>query len=175
MTTTVRNALLEANGSGQLRFFDTHGATITGLPQLGDFSKQLDEQITSMLDVSLSDIIAGAWKKLPALRECLQAPPGETRLVTLSEHSIESKHRPQLVIRWPGGERAIEFELKLSLQLEALHLHIRSRRIIGASAGQWSAAAAFRCTDPDVMLLNKQTQKYPLAGSVDFAAGIPLD
>ena len=136
----------------------------------------LADAICESLDVKLLDILAGTWAKVAELQAHLDPerhPPGETSLVTLADHKLRSVHHPTVEVLLRDAVIAqLEFDIELSLSLEAVALKIRNGEIIGIGSGNCFGRGVLKLADRT--LVDKRTPKYPIPGSWKFKEGIPI-
>lgn len=134
------------------------------------------DQLPEMLDISLRDILAGAWNKHKALLKYLdrnQYPPGQTVQVPLAKHVVNSEHRPSINVLVNGAPIGrVEFKVTVTLLLEGIVLSIRDGRIIGATTGKCKGKGAVRCENQ--LIMEKAPESFPLPRSIDLGSGVPI-
>jgi hypothetical protein len=84
---------------------------------------ELVERIRAVLDVPVSDILAGAWGRsleLLQYRDPERYPPEKVSIVPLAEHTVDSRHQPVVEVEVSGVAPApITLRLKLDVRLKA--------------------------------------------------------
>jgi hypothetical protein len=137
----------------------------------------LAQKVGDMLDIRISDVLVGAWKKIAEVKKYadpLKYPPDEVYEVELFEHEVSSEHKPRIEIRMdnPPVRKDLEFTVTVSLTLKAFKLRIKGGRVLKILAGtcQGKGSIAFLGQD----LLKKSLEPVELPGSFDLGEGIPL-
>jgi hypothetical protein len=93
--------------------------------------------------------------------------------VPLAPHTVASKHRP--FIELALGEKAIgalEFEVELSVKLEAAVLTIRDGKFREIATGEAEVEASLSCEGST--LVKRELGDYKLPGRISFGEGIPI-
>ncbi|HLY07638.1 MAG TPA: hypothetical protein VKR31_17965 [Rhizomicrobium sp.] len=154
-------------------------ASLTGAPDLvrNFATESLSDALRSVLNVPLIDVLAAAWKTRHDLRQyCDQTkyPPGEVSNYVLAGHVISSTHRPRFQVLFDGAPCGpdIEFDVDLSLTVEAACLEIVNARITKATTGTIQGSGQIRCAG--ATLVERQTKKVDIPGKFSFGEGIPL-
>ena len=90
--------------------------------------KEIAVKLQEVLGIKLDKVLAPGWQKMKSLQEYRDPsrhPPGESALVPLVEHTIESHHRPHLDIVVRDAKLAsINLEVDLELLLEGVMLKV---------------------------------------------------
>jgi hypothetical protein len=139
---------------------------------LGEAAKRFAE----LLEVSLVDIMAGAWYKYAALVQYTDRrkhPPEESILVELGKHSIDSAHSPRLEVL--VGDRTVvrlKLDVKLSMEIKSAILRIQNGRIKEIRAGEVRAEGKVKFGD--VVLAERKSSAVRLPGSIDLGDGIEI-
>jgi len=148
-----------------------------GIPGLWESTRaEISRNIEAVLNVSLLDVLRGAWNKTQELaryRDREKYPPDKTYIAPLAEHTIRSRHRPHLEIRinqQPAGR--IDFEVLLEMALKGLRLHIRDGRIRKVDTGECRAKAKLHCEG--FLLAQQEWKKLEIPGSIDLDDGIEI-
>lgn len=146
------------------------GAQARDLPREGmrEASGQFDACVGQILDLPLADVLGAAWSKIGEIRECLEsscASPSEYFTAALFDHEIKSIHRPRIKIYYGKALMAnVEFEIELSLRLEAVKLLIRNGRIEELQTGSCSGTGELKWRD--VSLAKGSTRELDLPGKI---------
>ena len=106
---------------------EVKGIKTAAMPDIG-------AKIAELLEVPIPDILLASWKKTDAIRELLEESrktPDAVMNLVLSEHTINSQHRPHIEIRI----KKLEFTLKLLFKLKGCILRIQNGAIRDMVAG----------------------------------------
>jgi hypothetical protein len=134
------------------------------------------EKIDEIFDVSLVDILSGAWLGYQQIRDCADPdkhPPDETIRLKLTPHEIKSTHRPEIEVRI--GELppfTIPFEIELKLSLSGPLLVIREAKIRAIDIGTCRASGAVKCNGKT--LFERKTREIELPGQIMLGSGISI-
>lgn len=139
-------------------------------------SQEVFEQLKTLLDVDLGQIILSSWERYRLLskygdREAY--PPEETILVPMIEHKIQSTHRPSveiLINEAPVGR--LDFDIRLTLKLEGVVLKVRDGRVREIRAGSCRGSGTLRCGD--ILIKEQKTRKFDLPGRIDLGEGFAI-
>ena len=146
--------------------------------------KELLQKVGDVLDIGLDRILAGALEKYESLQEYRdpeQHPPGETALVPLADHLVESEHHPHvdLVIRdFVIG--SLNLDVNLTLEIRGLVLKIRDGRILEVCSGSCSGRGSLvgsvksKAGDREFTRLERETPEFQLPGTVDLGEGVEI-
>jgi hypothetical protein len=131
----------EALMEGFKRSKSAEWATLGAL-QHAQIEAAVKDQVASGFDISLGSILAAGWSDVAKVREAINAPAGDSRTVSLLSHEFEWSTKPTLVITIEGvSPYTIEFDLVLSLDIEAAKLTISDGRIHKAELGEFRSEA----------------------------------
>ena len=154
-------------------------SSLTDAPELvrNFATESVSDALNSVLNVPLIDVLAAAWKTRHDLRQyCDQTkhPPGEVNNYVLAQHVISSTHRPRFQVLFDGTPCGpdIEFDVELSLTVEAACLEIINARITKATTGTIQGSGQISCAG--ATLVERQTKKIDLPGKFSFGDGIPI-
>jgi len=134
------------------------------------------EHIGELLDIPFPEIMLRAWKKGIDLRKYadpVEYPPDRIEIVPMLEHTITSKHQPELrfeVNRVKLG--AIPFTIIVKLELKGFSLEIQSGRIRKIHTGECSCSGSLQCLN--VKLLDKESSGLSFPGTIDLGEGYPV-
>jgi len=133
-------------------------------------------KVGSLLNISLSDIMVGAWRKYKILLKYCDKKkygPDETFLVSLAEHTITSNHKPYIEVivnENPIGK--IDFPIALSFTLKGFVLKVQDGKIKEIQTGNCRGKGEVKCEE--FTILEKQTQTYSLPGVIQLGDGVPI-
>lgn len=133
-------------------------------------------QLTDLLDIQVSQILVGAWRKhreIIQYRDAEKYPPGNVYVVPLLEHTVTSRHSPTIepII---NGKRLpkIKFDVVLKLKMKGVMLKILNATIteilVGSCTGNGSIEYA------GIAVLKKETAPYALPASIVLEEGVPV-
>lgn len=152
---------------------------------LGEFAEELIpsvvsrtvEELSPLLRLSLFDVFAFAWNKrrdLLKFKDRARFPENTTESTPLLPHTIETTYKPVVDVSIDGQKvSSFEFELQLSLEIEAGILEIRNGRIMALKSGEISGAAKLSCQGME--LAQSESRKVALPGEIHFGEGIVID
>ena len=133
-------------------------------------------QLDALLDVDLSSILAGAWNRARDIRdygERSRADPEKDFLLTLSEHSIRSTHKPWVDIVVNGArDGRITFDVDVGLKLKGFQLLIRNGRIRAVTTGPCEASG--KVSLDGCVLLEEKSRPVSLPGRIDLGDGLVI-
>jgi hypothetical protein len=129
-----------------------------------------------LLDIRLSDILAGAWCKYRSLRKYAdpqQYPPEESVVVPLADHDIESDHAPFIeVVINDTPVLKLTFSVDLALHVESAVLRIQNARIREIRPGEVNVTGTI-AYGPAV-IAERKSSTLTLPGSIDLGEGIAI-
>ncbi len=132
--------------------------------------------IPDLLQVDVSSVLAGAWKKdreLGRFTDPHQYAPDETILVELTTHVVTSQHRPHidlLVNDQPYGR--LDFTVEIALRVEGIVLTIKDGKILKATTGPCTASGRIACAGQT--LSARESAPVQLPGTLVFDRPIPI-
>lgn len=135
------------------------------------------DALKAALDIRIVDVMATAWntrRDLMQYADRAKFPPDQVIDHALGKHEIRSTHKPRLQIvldHSPLGPE-IEFEVAVSLHLEAAVLRIQDARIMFARLGKVSGTGTIKCEG--ATLFTRATKAVTLPQTLSFGAGLPL-
>ncbi len=134
------------------------------------------KKINDLLNIRILDILAAAWDKYRDLLKYADRnkySPDETFFVQLAEHSIKSEHHPYIEILINDRPLTkIDFEIVASLALKGIVLKIQDGKIKEILAGSCTGKGIIKCEK--FLLLEKETESFPLPGSISLGEGVPI-
>ena len=153
-------------------------AELSGVPGLtwGMVEEAVDDSYRKLLELDLVDIFLGAWKKwreLQTYTDPEKHPHGEIAKVTLSRHTVKSKHKPTIEI-WLGDRRMTEirFDVELKLKLEAFVLEIRDAAVCAIESGKLEASGSIKCRGLELARTPSKTYRVP--GKITLKESWPI-
>ena len=181
--------LLNPAGTGlgreQIRRLDA-GKTMTAVRSalavvpagaLADLSHGIAAVLTTVLDLRLADVLAGAWntgRRLLQYRDAEVYPAGDVVDLPLGSHDVTSTLHPRVAVLVngvpiPGAE--LEFTIALAFTIEAAVLRIGGGRIIGAVCAQCRGSGTLSCGE--AILLERETRDFSMP-AIDFHPGVVI-
>jgi hypothetical protein len=151
--------------------------------------RSICEKVLDLLDVSLIDVLVGAWAKHREIMKQLRASatdPTRTLLVHLGRHSITSNHRPSIEVRLEGHVVAdVAFPVEVEFELSALVLILRGGTVREIRTGEIKGKGTVKLEHavimkrelapirlPGTIVLNEDTPvSLPLRQVVEQSAG----
>jgi hypothetical protein len=170
MTTTMRDVLTGGNADARADVTQQLSAA-GGALSLASKAVQLSEVtelIWQMLDLPLDDLMSRAWDSHALVQKAKSSTrdkPGAMEQVHLSKHTIRSAHRPKIEVEMVGASLpAMEFDLALTISVDAAVLSVADGRVTEIRPGQTSAAGTF--TAAGKTLLEGNLAKVSLPGVI---------
>lgn len=149
---------------------------LRAVPAWPGAGRAVAEKLAEALDLSFTDILAGAWNKRRELRQAAEDSlrrPGETVYVPLARHTLTSAHEPSVeVLVNDQPVKRLRFELRLSLEIEGLVLALRDGRIREVAGGTCRAEGTLKLGA--ATLVQRQSRAFQVLGSVAFGEGIAI-
>lgn len=141
-----------------------------------DLAGDIAEKLEQMFDISLTDILAEAWKDYQGLAD--SADPAkhsadETISLPMAEHRVETTLRPCLEI--VVGARPpirVTFEIACELELKGVVLKIQDARIRAVRIATCRAKGTVKCQG--LVLLRRESKELELPGRITMPRGIPI-
>ncbi|CAB3647436.1 hypothetical protein LMG24238_00868 [Paraburkholderia sediminicola] len=136
----------------------------------------IEDQVAHGSDPKLGTVLAAVWSDVANVRAAINpalTPAGVSRTVTLVKHEFEWANKPVLTINVDGVSAVrVEFELAMSLGIEAATLTIRDARIHRIEMGRFRIEAKLLCDGK--ALWSRPLKEGRLPGAIESDAGIPL-
>jgi hypothetical protein len=134
------------------------------------------DHISKLLDIDIAEIMLKAWKNCFDLRKYADTnafPPDRTFLEPLIEHTITSKHKPEIVVEIDHAfKKTIPFEITLELLVKGLTLEISAGKIMKIHTGEITGKGSVECLN--VILLEKKSGPLAIPGIIELGNGIAL-
>ena len=144
------------------------GVSRLPIPGWGMLSDAALRQIESLLNISIQDILVGAWNKSFTVGQQLEKSlksPGKDIFQQLAEHKITSKHEPYLTLLKDGQEIGrLPFSVSLELVLQGAVLRIRDGEIKEIQTGRIKGKGTLKCGG--ATLVDKELQSISLPGQL---------
>ncbi len=129
-----------------------------------------------LLDIRMTDILAGAWCKYRSLRKYADReryPPDASVVVPLAEHDIQSDHSPFIeVVINDTPVLKLTFSVDLALHIDGAVVRIQDARIREIRPGDVNVTGSI-AYGPAV-LAERKSGTLTLPGSIDLGEGIPI-
>jgi hypothetical protein len=155
-------------------------AELAAAESVNNARKLVDSLVTRaadrLFDVSLMEIMVGAWAKMVALQEYATGEKllsKKTHKFVLSEHKITSKHSPKIEL-FVYDERVAEVKVDISLTLVLAKtiLRIRQGRILEVKISGCRAIGKVSCYGQEIV--EEQTTELEFPGAIKLGDGIEI-
>jgi hypothetical protein len=141
----------------------------------GAAAAQVAERLTELLDTPISQVLAAAWSRDPALAKYgdpKRHPAGEVALVPLADHTVTSSHRPSVELLLESAPLgSVEFQVDLAVTLRGALIGVRDGRIMELRAGRTTAEARLGCAGTAIA---ERRGELKLPGVIRFGEGIAI-
>lgn len=138
--------------------------------------RAIDHALHQLLNVPMSQIIAGGWNQYRALteyRDRKKHPSEEVALFPLGQHTITSTHKPQIEILVNDRRiGSIDFEIRLAMEIEAAILKIQDGRIWEVEVGSCRGGGTLMFGP--AILFERKTGKVRLPAVISFPRGVSI-
>jgi len=138
----------------------------------GDLAKGLWD----LLDLDISDILIKTWNEAGIMKKYLnpaEYDPNTEVSVALSEHKINSEHKPKLEILLDGNSLfEVVLDVSLEFSLGGIVLKIKDAQITDIETGTCKASGTV--SYKGLELLKKESGDIDLPGSLHFEKAIPI-
>jgi len=129
-----------------------------------------------LLDISLNDIMMGAWTKMRAIREFAQGEKlssGRTHKYVLTEHKITSKHAPKIeLFVYDNKVAEVVVDISLTLVIAKTKLLIKQGRIMEVRISGCQAMGRLSCLGQTI--LERQSTELDFPGTIKLGDGIEI-
>lgn len=154
-----------------------HGAGGLDRAARTEFTRQLADAISPLLDIDLGDILILGWTKqrdvMAAARRTVKAP-GSPETVYLASHEITSTHHPLVDLLVDGVRlHTFTFEVTVAVELAGGALRIQDGRLLDARCGRATVTAELRLENMHRPLVRAQRHLEPRP-ALRFGNGIRL-
>ena len=134
----------------------------------------LASKVCELLDIKIPDILVAAWKKAKELQTVLEkskSTPDEVVYLELTEHSINSEHKPSLDVRIKGATvKRIELGVQLGFKLKGFVLKIQNGGIKEMQTGHCEAKGTIKYGA--LMIAEKKLEPIKLPFSIAIPSAI---
>jgi hypothetical protein len=162
----------EALMEGFKRSYPGAWATLETL-QRRQIKAAVEDQLERGFGVSIGSILAAGWNDVAKVREAIDSPTGDSRTISLLSHEFEWSTKPKLAITIDGlSAFDIEFDLVLSLDIEAAELTICDGQIHKAELGDFRSEAKLLCEGAQICHWPLKSGRLP--GEISINAVLPL-
>jgi hypothetical protein len=148
-------------------------------PGIVSWSTILDEvkdQIETLLDIGIPEVVAGAWNTAGKLVEYLDKekyPPDETVIVSLVKHSIVSNHHPYVEVMIDDVTMGkVHLDIDVEMVLEGFYLKIQAGKIKEIETGICKAKGSIGIEG--VTLMEEKMKPITLPGVISLGEGIEI-
>jgi hypothetical protein len=137
---------------------------------------EVSRRFAEVLDVPVSNILMGAFDQYTALLEYADTskyPPGESVIVPLGEHTIESRHEPKIdVLMNDKVVLSVALTIGLEIDLESVVLRIQGGRIYEIRPGRGSAKGSVKFRD--LTIVARESSRVDFPGTIRIERGLPI-
>jgi len=138
-------------------------------PALGGFQWQgISDRVLDLLDISVLDVMLGAWKTRSDFRKHVRASAAEPTkpiVVPLGAHRITSEHRPSIEVRSEGRVLAkLSFPVAVTFEVEAAQLTLRGGAVKEVRTGAIKARGTVKFED--AVILERDLEPIHLPGTI---------
>jgi hypothetical protein len=134
----------------------------------------LAAKVCELLDIKVPNLFVAAWKKAKELQTVLEkskATPDEIVYLELTEHSINSEHKPSLDVRIKGATvKRIELGVQLGFKLKGFVLKIQNGGIKEMQTGHCEAKGTIKYGT--LMIAEKKLEPIKLPLSIAIPSEI---
>jgi hypothetical protein len=154
-----RDMSLTTEGIGQLPAFG-----------LGAISRALASHLRALFPNDIGQLFTAAWNNSVTLREYLKKSaqsPGKDTFLQLSEHKIESKHRPHVALMKDGVEIArVPFDAAIEIVLQGAVLRLRDGEVQELQTGRVKGKATVKCFG--AVIVRKEIDPRTVPGTISL-------
>lgn len=123
---------------------------------------EISANCKKLLNVPLKTVLEKAWEKYEEVSQYLDTEKygdENTFLIPLVEHTVISEHHPKIEVSI--GEiplSAIDFHIRLELELKGVILKISRGKIQGVNAGKCKSKASLSCEE--ILLFEDESREF---------------
>ena len=127
--------------------------------------KDLSEAVERLSDVDVIQVLAQGWSRARKIRSAIAesaAAPGKLKTVDLSEHVIESVHKPRLVLSVAGSDWCqVEFKVSLSLAIHSAQLGLLGGVLTEVRLGPATGKVKMECKGVEIKEFHHDFTLFP--------------
>lgn len=142
----------------------------------GALNSALNKKLLKALDIALDDILGQAWSGWTKLRKYAdkqQTPPEDINVVTVSNHTIESKLEPSVdVVVGDVKVHSFEFHVAVQLEVQGVNLEVQGGAITEIRVGHLQLGGSVKLGDRTI--LEKDLAQVVIPGAMRLAKPIPI-
>lgn len=129
-----------------------------------------------LLDISLMEVMVGAWTKMTALQEYATGEKllsKKTHKFVVSEHKITSKHSPTIeLFVYDKKVAEVKVNISLTLLMAKTTLRIKHGRILAVKISGCQASGKVSCYGQEI--LKEETAELEFPGTIKLGDGIDI-
>lgn len=155
-------------------------AELAGAESVNNARKLVDSLVTRakdrLLDISLMEVMVGAWTKMTALQEYAtdeKMLSKKTHKFVLSQHKISSKHSPTIeLFVYDKKVAEVKVDIALTLLMAKTTLRIKQGRILALKISGCQAIGQMSCYGQEI--LKEETVELEFPGTIKLGDGIDI-
>ena len=155
-------------------------AELAAAESVGDTRKLVDSLVARaadrLFDISLMEIMIGAWAKIVALQEYAigeKLLSNKTHKFVLSEHKITSKHSPIIeLFVYDQKVSEVKVDIALSLLMAKTTLRIKHGRIMEVKISGCQGVGKVSCYGQEI--LEQKTTEIEFPGAIKLGDGVEI-
>ena len=155
-------------------------AELAAAESVGDTRKLVDSLVARaadrLFDISLMEIMIGAWAKIVALQEYAigeKLLSNKTHKFVLSEHKITSKHSPIIeLFVYDQKVSEVKVDIALSLLMAKTTLRIKHGRIMEVKISGCEGVGKVSCYGQEI--LEQKTTEIEFPGAIKLGDGVEI-
>lgn len=142
----------------------------------GASAQRVVDLVEILVDVSLKDVLVGAWKvnrQFTKYTDPATYPPEKVSCVELLTHHIKSSYEPYVELVIDGASAGkVTFSLELDVCVQAGIIVIQAGRIRRLEPGKCHVTATLKCEGEEVA--QRKSQDFSWTDGISFGEGIPI-
>ncbi len=142
----------------------------------GAISGALNRAVMSALEIALDDVLGQAWSGWQEIREYAdpeQTPPDDINVVPVSNHSIESTHKPSVDVVVRGVKvHSFAFNVATRIDVQGVNLVVQRGMIQEIRLASLKIGGSIKLHDRT--LLEKDVAKVEFPGVIRLENPIPI-
>ena len=136
----------------------------------------VDRAADRLLDISLMEIMTGAWAKIVAIQEYAigeKLHSGKTHKFVLSEHKITSKHSPIIeLFVYDQKVSEVKVDISLTLLMAKTTLRIKHGRIMEVQISGCQGVGKVSCYGQEI--LEQETTEIEFPRTIKLGGGVEI-